>query len=1093
MTETGIGGIRSALRNNNRIVHAFGIDGGQTAFLCHQLLEDHPGQMLILVPGIEKARSMRDYLTFFRGSDDNIFVLPDEDSGTIRYDARSRVQGYQRIECILQALSGRDGIFIAPLLAGLRTMCPPDQFRSSCLSVRLGEESRELLHEMLPSLGYERVSLTEVQGQYSIRGDILDVFPPGEENPFRIDFFGDEADAIRTFDPMTQRSLEEHTECVICPAEIPAAEGGSQARLWDYLKPDAVLVADQWDRLHERWSLVEREWVEAAASGSAHPVPAERFADLSVLEGAMQLHPSLYTTPFQGKQKGSLSPDLSVGIRSMAAVSAGGRMGYFADELRRLLAEGCEVNIACSTEERLDNLQGFLARSEIHGNYHFYSGELPSGMYFPEEQIAWISDSDIFASSKKKKRTKKKKKSGGRMAAFADFNEGDYVVHENHGIGRFTGIRPLVVDGSRKDYMAVQYAGSDMLYVPVEQMDLIQPYIGSGGSLPRISRLSSSDWSKTKARAQAAIQNMAEELVELSAQRKSELGYSFGADTVWQNQFEDLFPFEETGDQLRCIEEIKQDMESPWPMDRLLCGDVGFGKTEVAARAVFKCVMDGKQAAMLVPTTLLASQHYNTFVKRFEKFPCNVEMLSRFRSEEQQKEILKKVEAGSIDVLIGTHRMLSKDVRFRDLGLLVIDEEQRFGVQHKEAIKMLKKNVDVLSLSATPIPRTLHMSMSGIRSMSVIEEAPQERYPVQTYVLEEDDAVVREAVLRELDRGGQVFVVFNRVQGIMQIAEGIRHLVPEARIAVAHGRMSENRLEDIMGAFIEHEYDVLVATTIIESGIDIPAANTLIVLDADRYGLSQLYQLRGRVGRSDVEAFAYLMYQKEKTLSETAEQRLKAIREFTEFGSGFRVAMKDLEIRGAGNLIGTEQSGHMMTIGYELYCRMIDDAIRKLKGEKLAPQDREVSVDINIDAFISAEYIPDESTRLDMYKRISGIATEEDLRDVYDEMLDRFGEVPRETVSLMRVALIKSGCQRAGLDRIAYLNGHLQAEFAPDAPASPEVIARLSEKYGPAMSVNLSRKPMVRVPVQKGMRVLEEAQHFIEAFDSESGSGKETK
>ena len=639
------------------------------------------------------------------------------------------------------------------------------------------------------------------------------------------------------------------------------------------------------------------------------------------------------------------------------------------------------------------------------------------------------------------------------------------------------------VEGNRKDYLKIKYAGNDLLYVPVEQMDLVQKYIGSGGAAPRLNKLSGGDWKKTKARAKAAIENMAEELVKLTAERQIQQGHAFAPDTVWQHEFEEMFPYVETENQLRCVEEIKADMELPWPMDRLLCGDVGFGKTEIAARAIFKCVMDGKQAAMLVPTTILANQHYHTFKERFERFPCTVEMMSRFKSEAALKDVAERVADGRADVLIGTHRILSKDIRFKDLGLLVIDEEQRFGVQHKEAIKYLKKNVDVLTLSATPIPRTLHMSLSGIRSMSTLDEPIEDRYPVQTYVLEQDDEMIREILRRELERDGQAFVVYNRVRGINQVADQLRRLIPEARIAVGHGQMSETKLEDIMLAFTNHEYDILVATTIIESGIDVANANTLIILEADHFGLAQLYQLRGRVGRSNRVAYAYFMYQKNKVLSEVAEKRLKAIREFTEFGSSFKIAMKDLEIRGAGNLLGTEQSGHMMMIGYELYCKLIDNAVRRLRGEAVKEENLEVTLDIKVNAYISSAYIDDEKLKLDMYKRIAEIKSEEDISDVTDELIDRFGEIPAETEALMKVALIKAKCQIAGIRRVAPDGNKIVFEFVPEQNGlNPGVLLRLSEAYGMKLIINMSKRPFIKMPVEKQREMLTEITDFLTVF-----------
>ncbi|HKM28292.1 MAG TPA: transcription-repair coupling factor, partial [Anaerovoracaceae bacterium] len=648
--------------------------------------------------------------------------------------------------------------------------------------------------------------------------------------------------------------------------------------------------------------------------------------------------------------------------------------------------------------------------------------------------------------------------------------KGDFVVHENHGIGKFLGIEQLNVQGEKKDYLKIKYAGNDMLYVPVEQMDIVQKYIGGDGVSPRINKLSGGEWKVTKAKAKAAIATMAKELLDLYASRSMEKGHSFGKDTVWQQEFEDSFPYTETADQLQSIAEIKEDMEKPVAMDRLLCGDVGFGKTEVAARAMFKCLAEGKQAAVLVPTTILANQHYYTLKERFEKFPFTVEMLSRFRSDAQQGSILKKLEDGSVDLIIGTHRLISEDVKFKDLGLLVIDEEQRFGVAHKEKIKQLKKNVDVLTLSATPIPRTLNMSLSGIKNMSLIEEPPEERYPVQTYVLEQEDAMIKEIIQREIDRGGQVYVVFNRVRGISRIAERVAELVPEARIAVGHGQMNERALEDVMLSFINGESNVLISTTIIESGIDIPNANTILILDADRFGLSQLYQLRGRVGRSNRMAYAYLMYQKDKVLSEVAEKRLKAIREFTEFGAGFKVAMRDLEIRGAGNLLGSEQSGHMMNIGYELYCKLIDDAVRGLQGEIINDKKEETSVELAVRANIPNYYIENETLKLQMYKKIAGIKTEEDEDEIVDELMDRFGDVPNDVLNLLKISRIRTLAEELSVSRVSEQQGKVMINFDKENPLNPYALANVNEAFGHAAFVHGGVEPFIRLTAKDKLK-----------------------
>ena len=645
--------------------------------------------------------------------------------------------------------------------------------------------------------------------------------------------------------------------------------------------------------------------------------------------------------------------------------------------------------------------------------------------------------------------------------------KGDYVVHESHGIGRFTGIEQLVVQGVKKDYLKVKYAGEDSLYIPVDQLGMLQKYVGGDGVTPRLNKLSGNEWKQTKAKARQAVSDMADELIRISAARMNEKGYAFSEDTVWQREFEDSFPYTETEDQLRCAEEIKEDMEKDAPMDRLLCGDVGFGKTEVAARALFKCVADGKQAAVLVPTTLLANQHYYTLKDRFEKFPFKVEMLSRFRSAAQQKQILEGLEKGSVDLLIGTHRLLSSDVRFKDLGLLVIDEEQRFGVRHKEKIKQLKSNVDVLTLSATPIPRTLHMSLSGIKDMSVIEEPPEDRYPVQTYVMEQDNFVIRDAIEKELARGGQVYVLYNRVESINRVASDIEALVPEASVIAGHGRMRESQLENVIMSFAEGEYNVLVATTIIESGTDIPNVNTMIVLDADRFGLAQLHQLRGRVGRSGRMAYAYLMYTKDKNLNEIAEKRLRAIKEFTEFGSGFKIAMKDLELRGAGNLLGTEQSGHMLNVGYELYCKMLEEAVDTAKGREMLPQAEETAFNLPIPAVISERYIENEVLRLQMYKKIAMIENDEDEAEIIDELLDRFGDIPRDTMNLVKISKIRAMAGQLGVREINQQGYKIIFRLWENVKLSADMMAALVAKYGEKMMINGGKDPFIRLTVNK--------------------------
>lgn len=845
---------------------------------------------------------------------------------------------------------------------------------------------------------------------------------------------------------------------------------GDTEYLWDYMEGGTVIVDDP-DRICEyldaRSAEIKDDFKVFLERGQVIPRDMELVSGREDFYKIYEKEPVYVLTPFAKNIKGVDALAEVHSVQSRQVVSFGGRMELLEAELKEYVRKGYRIYIVSSSKERLENLQEFADRAGLLEKIIFAEGTLSAGADFPEEKLCYISENDIFSGQKLNRGKRKKKKTKAeQIQSFSDMKSGDYVVHENHGIGKFLGIEQLTVQGEKKDYLKIKYAGNDMLYVPVEQMDIIQKYIGSDAASPKINKLSGGDWKVTKAKAKAAIAQMAQELLQLYAQRKMQKGHAFGQDTVWQQEFEDAFPYTETDDQLRSIEEIKEDMERPAAMDRLLCGDVGFGKTEVAARALFKCIADGKQAAVLVPTTVLANQHYYTLKERFEKFPLKVEMLCRFRSEKQQDQIIDQLNRGQIDLIIGTHRLLSKDVKFKDLGLLVIDEEQRFGVAHKETIKQLKQNVDVLTLSATPIPRTLNMSLTGIKDMSAIEEPPAERYPVQTYVLERDDMMIKEIITRELDRGGQVFVVYNRVRGINKLADQIRDLVPEAKVCVGHGQMNEHALEDVMLSFINGEHDVLVATTIIESGIDISNANTMIIIDADKYGLSQLYQLRGRVGRSSRMAYAYLMYQKDKVLTEVAEKRLKAIKEFTEFGAGFKVAMRDLEIRGAGNLLGSEQSGHMMNIGYELYCKLVDDAIRALQGEIVNENKEEISVEIMVTANIPNWYIENETLKLQMYKKIASVRTEADEDEMIDEMMDRFGDVPRETLNLIRISRIRSLAEDLSVTRIYEQQGKVIVAFAEKNPLNGYALMHVNEAFGMLAFVHGGAAPYIRLSVK---------------------------
>ena len=656
-------------------------------------------------------------------------------------------------------------------------------------------------------------------------------------------------------------------------------------------------------------------------------------------------------------------------------------------------------------------------------------GNLVKGFEYPDLKICVISDKEVFGEAKKSLPKKGSKRKGvGKITSFAELKPGDYVVHANHGVGVFKGIKQIEIAGNTRDYLDIVYDKGDKLYVPVDQLDLVQKYIGSEGKNPKINKLGGNEWQKAKAKVRKSINEIAEDLVKLYAARAALKGYKYSKDTEWQRQFEDEFPYEETPDQLTSLEEIKHDMESDKPMDRLLCGDVGYGKTEVAIRAAFKAVMDGKQVAFLVPTTILAEQHYKNLVKRFSDFPVKIDMVSRFRTTKQKKATLQALKEGNVDILIGTHRLVSKDIVFKDLGLLIVDEEQRFGVAQKEKIKSIKKNVDVLTLSATPIPRTLHMSLTGVRDISVIETPPEERFPIQTYVLEQNDQLIRDAILREVAREGQVYFVYNRVESIQGMANYISELVPECKVGVIHGQMTEKELEAEMIKFMQKEYDVLVCTTIIETGIDIQNVNTIIVNNADKMGLSQLYQLRGRVGRSNKIAYAYFMYTKDKVLTEVAEKRLKALKDFTELGSGFKIAMRDLEIRGAGNMMGSSQHGHMAAIGYDLYCRMLEDTVKLIKGD-IDKEPIETTVDIKVDAYIPSSYIEDEIQKIEVYKKIAAIENLNDYKEIKEELEDRYSSIPEAVYNLMDIAYIKSLAKELLIEEIKEFKSEVRFKF----------------------------------------------------------------
>lgn len=858
----------------------------------------------------------------------------------------------------------------------------------------------------------------------------------------------------------------------------------------DYFDEDSLIILVEPDKIFEEFKIIKDsfmvKYTELFEKGEVFSKQNKLYFDKAEIKNRLDSKKILYHNALLKGNK-NFEVEYITQIISKEANSYYGKMEDVSKDLNLFKYKGYKVSVVLHSFENCEklgtilndyNLSTTLCRGDNieaeSGQVVLSEGSLKRGFEFPENKILILTENEIYGSSKKKSRTKKKH-NGSRIETFADLKVGDFVVHEYHGIGQYVGIEEINVQNVKKDYLCVKYKGEDKLYVPVDQMSLIQKYIGSDSATPKINKLSSQDWVKTKEKTKKAIENMAQELVELYATRKMVKGYEFSQDTEWQKEFEYRFPFEETDDQLRCIKEIKHDMERVQPMDRLLCGDVGFGKTEVALRAVFKAVMDSKQVAILVPTTILAQQHYANIIDRFRGYPIKIEMLSRFRTPYQQKKIVSDLNKGLIDVIVGTHKILSKDLKFKDLGLLVIDEEQRFGVKHKEAIKQLKSNIDVLTLSATPIPRTLHMSMIGVRDMSVIEEPPGERLPIQTYVIEHNDGIIRDAIEREMSRGGQVFYVHNKVIDIESVASKVRKLVPDCRVAVGHGQMHERELENMMVSFVNKEFDVLVCTTIIETGMDIPNVNTLIIDNADHLGLSQLYQLRGRVGRSNKSSFAYLTYERDKVLTEVADKRLKAIREFTEFGSGFKIAMRDLEIRGCGNILGSEQHGHMIAIGYDLYVKYLDRAVKKLSGTKLE-EEIEISVDLNVDGYIPNEYISNEEQKIEMYKKIAAISSKDEILDISDEMIDRFGNLPNQVNNLLKVANIKILCRHLNIKSITQANKYINIEFTHAKYLTQEIVDYLLTEYKYKVKFDVSKSPIIRYQLEstEQMKVLNE-------------------
>lgn len=1029
----------------------YGITGTQKSVLLAAGFQAAARPTVIITANHDNVETLRtDFATLL--PDVPVVVLPAVDIVTFAAAAKSVELAAKRMDVLSRIARGEKLIVLAEAEAAMQKVLPKQEFLNSRITLsRDGLVNREELISSLVEFGYERVDQVDGAGQFSVRGGILDIFAVNRSLPLRLEMFGDEMDSLREFDPVSQRSVQDVNLADIMPLTEPEPSG-KPAVFVSYLPEDAVVVLDEPARLREQMSKLVKE----------NPDIKRRVFSWADLAAASQGYNAVYLSLLLQKIPNTQPAEIiSIAAKGIAPFHR--QLELLITEIKGWQDKHYHIALFMPSEDKAANIQHNLTQEGITtivaqsghmpliaGAVVVVTGALSGGFEFPQAKLVVLTEMDIFGRQKKKRRPRVGKER--QITYFRDINIGDYVVHVNHGIGKYVGVQTLEVGGVHKDYLHIRYAGDDKLYVPTDQVGLLQKYIGAEGEVPRLSKMGGSDWLKVKTKAKAAVADMAKELLSLYAQRQLQVGHAFGPDTPWQREFEDAFAYEETPDQLQAIAEVKHDMEQPRPMDRLLCGDVGFGKTEVAIRAAFKAVMDGKQVAVLVPTTVLAQQHYQTFSARFAEFGTTVDVVSRFRTAREQKETIKKLALGQIDVLIGTHRILQPDVVFKDIGLLIVDEEQRFGVAQKEKMKRWRSNLDVLTLSATPIPRTLHMSLVGARDMSIIETAPEDRFPVQSYVVEYNEEIIREAIVRELKRGGQVYFVYNRVQTIDKVRQRLSEILPDANIKTGHGQMPEELLEQVMLDFYEGRDDVLICTSIIENGLDVPNANTIIIYDADHFGLSQLYQMRGRVGRSHRMAYAYFTYKRDKVLTEVAEKRLQAIKEFAELGSGFKIAMRDLEIRGAGNLLGREQHGHIVSVGFEMYCRLLDEAVEELKTGSVAVLPPEPSIELTLDAYLTGDYISDAMHKIEIYQRIAAVRKEEHLTELIDELIDRFGEPPQPVTNLLGVARIKNLARGLGIRSIAEQGSRVEIIFGDKPNVAEGGLTKAKELFAGKLS-----------------------------------------
>ena len=1136
--------IKKMLVRESVSVALSGCVDSQKLHMIYGLGESFRYKIIVTFNDLRAKELYEDYKFYDR----NVMLYPAKDLIFFQADIHGNQLTMERIRCLRRLMEGKPTTVVTTYDALMAPQAPIDAWTRHVIHIDKKSQVEESeLALRLVELGYEKNYQVEAPGQFSIRGGIIDIFDLTEENPYRIELWGENVESIRSFDILSQRSIEQLESVTIYPAtelilsddelrsgirkiqaeckthaaklkkemkteeahrvETQVRELAEQllelglsrnvVNLESYVKyfyPKLSAFSDCFERsqscffieeplrVREHASAIELEFRESmmhrvekgyilpgqmdilySAEETVAVIARGRVVTLSMMDGKNPLFKPDRKFDIQARSMSSYNNSFEALVKDLGNYK---KRGY-----RILLLSGSRTRAKRLAEDLRDQeISAFYSEDPTRevqpGEVMTYYGRVFKGFEYPLLKFIVISESDIFGAEKKKKK-KKKIYQGQKINDFNELRVGDYVVHESHGLGIYQGIEKVEVERIVKDYMKISYRDGGILYVLATGLDVIQKYASAeSGSKPKLNKLGTQEWNKTKSKVRTAVDEVAQDLVELYAVRQQSQGFQYGSDTVWQREFEEMFPFEETEDQVSAIAATKADMESSKIMDRLICGDVGYGKTEVALRAAFKAVQEGKQVVYLVPTTILAQQHYNTFVQRMKDFPVRVDLLSRFRTAAEQRKTIADLRKGMVDIVIGTHRVLSADVQYKDLGLLIIDEEQRFGVAHKEKIKKLKENVDVLTLTATPIPRTLHMSLIGIRDMSVLEEAPGDRQPIQTFVCEYNEELVREAIVRELSREGQVYYVYNRVNTIADISASIQKLVPEANVAFAHGQMKESELERIMYDFIDGEIDVLVSTTIIETGLDISNVNTMIIHDSDQMGLSQLYQLRGRVGRSNRTAYAFLMYKRDKMLKEIAEKRLEAIKEFTDLGSGFKIAMRDLEIRGAGNLLGARQHGHMQAVGYDLYCKMLNEAVKNLKGISTI-EDFNTSIDLDADAYIPPSYIVNEVQKLDIYKRIAGIENEKECDDMREELLDRFGEIPKSAENLLRIALIRSHAHRLYMPEVKGKDETIRFLMRTDAPIRVENIPRLLQEYKGRMVFDPKGTPMFRLHYKK--------------------------